>query len=134
MLDKRFQRNLIGWNWDSQNAMIDYKELTHCIFCEQTFKDVYRTKEHIIPKCRIHKNHIQNYTASCVWCNELKDCMDAKQFAKYLELIIRSSLSKYDYIRPHLKTMKDNAWKLYNKTHKSHKNYKILFKNERKIN
>jgi len=107
--------------------MIDYKQLTHCVFCEQSFKDVYRTKEHIIPKCRIHKNHIYNYTASCVWCNELKDCMNAKEFAKYLELVIKSNLSKYDYIRPHLKTMKNNAWKLYNKTHKSHKNYKMLW-------
>ena len=107
--------------------MIDYKSLTNCVFCERSFEKINRTKEHIIPRCKIEKNSPKNYTASCIDCNSLKDCMDAKEFAKYLDLIIRSSLSKYDYIRPHLKTMKNNAWKLYNKTHKSHKNYRILF-------
>lgn len=107
--------------------MIDYKLLTNCIFCEQSFKDVYRTKEHIVPKKRIPFNHIHNYTASCHWCNELKGNRDAKEFAIFIGQIIKERHKKYRYIEAHLKTMKNNAWKLYNKTHKSHKNYYRFF-------
>ena len=105
-----------------------WKAIDNCIFCKQSFKDVYKTKEHIIPKSKIHKNNVENYSASCIWCNDAKGCMDAKEFAKFLEIIDRSNISKYNHIRPFIKIMINNAWKLYNKTHKSHENYQKHFK------
>ena len=103
--------------------MIHYKFIENCVFCEKSFKDVYKTKEHIIPKSRIPCNKLENYTSSCVWCNDLKADRDAKEFALFLEDIITDYSEEYDYIKDSLKVMKNNAWKLYNKTHKSHKNF-----------
>ena len=107
--------------------MIDYKLVENCIFCEQSFKDVYRTKEHIIPKKRIPFNNVKNYTSSCVWCNTIKGNRDAKEFAIFLEKVIREEDERYNYVSHLLKTMKDNSWKLYNKTHKSHNGYFAFF-------
>ena len=103
--------------------MIDYKLVENCVFCKQSFKDVYRTKEHIIPKNRIPFNRQGNYTSSCHWCNTIKGNRDAKEFALFLEKIIREENEKYNYVKHLLKIMRDGAWKLYNKTHKSHKGY-----------
>ena len=107
--------------------MIDYKLVENCVFCEKSFKDVYKTKEHIIPKSKIPCNRVENYTSSCVWCNDLKRDRNAKEFALFLEDIIINYDEKYNYIKDYLKIMKNNAWKLYNKTHKSHKDFHEFF-------
>jgi Zn-finger protein len=92
---------------------------THCWFCDKRFSEkIIRTREHIIPRSIIG-NRLGNYVASCYDCNHLKANRNAKEFAEFLDKMLKS-ITKSVPAKKKIKLMRNRAWKLYNKTSKLH--------------
>jgi hypothetical protein len=114
---------------------------TRCWFCDREYgidkvlsisrhiskdKPIKKTREHIIPKSKIIYNIPKNYIGSCNECNLLKGKLDARGFAMWLHAMIESELYIWHEMGDYMKTMRNRAWKLYNKTSYLHKNYQTI--------
>jgi hypothetical protein len=110
---------------------------TRCWFCDREYlvdKTVFiskgyplkKTREHIVNKKKIIYNVPKNYIGSCKDCNHLKAARDAREFALWLDEMIESELYIWHEMGDYMKTMRNRAWKLYNKTSYLHKNYQTI--------
>lgn len=111
----------------------NYKTGTHCWYCDREYeKDriLYNgfgvlkiTKEHIIPKSKLPNNIPNNYISSCTDCNYIKNNKNAKQFALFIDMLIKRTKAGEHSMYKYFKIMRERAWKIYNKTSVNHKKY-----------
>ena len=112
-----------------------YSTSKYCWYCRREFDfdkclikvkyrdTIFRTKDHIISKNNGGPNNPINYISCCNDCNNLKGYMDAKEFAIFLGKISTIRDYKNHPLFPYFKLIRNNSWKLYNKTSKLHLKY-----------
>ena len=100
-----------------------YRSGKRCVYCQREFSPTLpRTKDHLIPSFLGGPNHYTNYAPACRECNKLKAHMTLPMFAKWLTEKYNAKGGGY-HLFPYFPLMARNAWKIYNKTSKTHKKY-----------
>ncbi len=98
---------------------------THCWYCDREFGKhrrltlqplvlISKTKDHIVPISKGGKMS-KNLIACCEDCNRLKGAMPIIRFARKVGDLIETKNKGTHPMYPHFKTIRNRAWKIYNK-------------------